>query len=215
MLRQFIRFLIIFLFFLNPLFVLIIFPCSYLILSFASKVFSALINIFIKDCYLFFLRISLNKIRNFRRLNSTETKYKALIIIACVLTGGLIAGISIWFGVRQKQKMDRFFTYMLIGMIPAQFSLEVESDTDWSGIYMMGTGVGMPSSSGNKIYSGTGTTATAMFYMTSAGTLTIRLKVNGVTMCQRTTTSTFVYLQCSATSPTYIFTYLALLEMLS
>ena len=146
-----------------------------------------------------------------------EKKWLALIIVLCVVGGAVVGALSYWLwstNYREQQKMDKFFTYTILGSIPVEFRLEISSDTTWSGTYFLGNNSGTPMGGGSQTYYGKGSYAIAMFYLTAPGTLTISIYVNDNLACTQTTSVEMFMISCAGVSPFAIFNTLALLVLL-
>lgn len=141
-----------------------------------------------------------------------EKKYVALIIILCVagsVAVGTLGGLY-YFQYMQKNKTKS--NYLLLSFIPAQFSIEVNSNGNWYCGYIIGSYANYGfSGTGNQTYTGSGSNAYVVGYLTSGSYLTLRIKVNGVTAIEQTITSTLTTIECLANSPFYYLLFLAFL----
>ena len=142
-----------------------------------------------------------------------KKKSKALIIFLLV-TGYVSIGI---FGgltyIKNRQKEQMKLNMILSSFIPAEFAIEIEAIGDCHASYVIGSYSQSPLTyNDNYTFNGSGSHAYVNgFPRWDSNILTLRIRMNGIIVSEKTSNLTNEKIECEAYSPFYYLLYLAFL----
>ncbi|MFX0140433.1 MAG: hypothetical protein ACFFDN_42735 [Candidatus Hodarchaeota archaeon] len=141
-----------------------------------------------------------------------KRKSKVLIIFLLITGYSAIGIFGGYVYIKNRQKEQLRLNMILASFIPAEFTIEMESPSTYYVSIIIGSSSFCSEISFNYIYHGSGKYAYAYGVPRWEGyDLTLRIRINGIIVSEKTSHSPTEKIECEAYSPSYYLLHLAFL----